>query len=230
MKETETAENITDPLLPKLQQGLMKKLMNWLLSFKVLTKLDFWVFGISTFVLENTKELQFKFLPVFLAKSNGVSNDAAVWLQTALILSQAIGGFLLGWLTDMDRMELKPHILTATMYILAATCTFLIQFMPEIISLTFCVGASGLFTASRSLTTTMILLQFFGKDLLASGLAIEEIFRTAGRILAPIIFSALLDRQSNYELSWDFGAISCFVSALLIFSAGYINTARSNST
>ena len=119
--------------------------------------------------------------------------------------------------------KFSNHKMTSLCYILGGTAIILFQFMPEIVSLVTSVCASGLFLGSNSTAKTLILIEFYGKDLLSPALAIETNFLIIGPAIAPIILTSLLDRQSDYEVAWDIGAASCFISGTLIVLAGHLN-------
>ena len=118
---------------------------------------------------------------------------------------------------------IRPTKLSTINYSLAAIFIFLFQFMHEPFSLAFCVCAHGLCIGARPVVLTLIYTQFYGKELLAPALAMENNFYTIGTFVSPMIFSSLLDVQSFHTVAWDIGAISCLAAAGLTLAAGHLN-------
>ena len=89
-------------------------------------------------------------------------------------------------------------------------------FVPGFLGSSVIITVTGLLLGSQTLTNTITLQSFYGKQQLASALTMSSNFRLAGNALAPLIFSAFLDHGVHGHFIWAFAALMFFLAAVCV--------------
>ena len=172
-------------------------------------------------------ELMLMYFPIAYVKSVGQSNEIAVWIRGGFIISNTVGGFLIGLACDKQLTE--PSRLTTVCNFLAAIPILTLPYLPNTASQAVFTCIPGLLLGSRTTTNTLILIQFYGKTALGPALAMTNNFRVIGSIVAPMIYTHFLDRHATSKYTWYAGGLSCLLSSLFNLLAEHLTNKNTSN-
>ena len=157
----------------------------------------------------------------FIITSSGVSKESAAWAMTMLFLSFAVGGPLLGWLSDKYKTRRLPMFLGGALCAASMGMLLLASFLPFWITVLFLI-LSGFFAGSQAITFATAVEQH-RSTCKATAVAFVNVFVMLGGFILQPAFGAVLDLTSNtdvytasdYRLSLVLLPISLIIGTIL---------------
>ena len=133
----------------------------------------------------------------FIATSSGVSKETAAWAMTTLFLGFAVGGPLLGWLSDKYKTRRRPIFLGGGLCAASMSMLLLASFLPFWITVVFLI-LSGFFAGAQAITFAAAVEQH-SSSCKATAVAFVNFFVMLGGFILQPIFGSVLDLTSKTD-------------------------------
>ena len=133
----------------------------------------------------------------YVATSSGVSAEQAAWAMTMLFLGFAVGGPLLGWLSDKYNTRRLPMFLGGGLCAGSMAMLLFASVMPFWLTIFFLM-LTGFFAGAQAITFAMAVEQH-ANYCKATAVAFVNFFVMLGGFLLQPLFGALLDMTSDND-------------------------------
>lgn len=135
---------------------------------------------------------------VYIATSAGVSNEAAAWAMTTLFLGFAVGGPLLGWISDKKSIRRLPMFIGGGLCTFSMSMLLLASWMPFWLTIFFLI-CTGFFAGAQAITFAVAVEQH-SSYCKATAVAFVNFFVMLGGFILQPLFGTMLDVTSTTDV------------------------------
>jgi MFS family permease len=133
----------------------------------------------------------------YIQTSCGVSSETAAWAMTMLFLGFALGGPLLGWISDKYSTRKMPIFLGGGLCAVSMSMLLLASVLPYWLTVIFLI-LTGFFAGAQAITFAMAVEQH-SRYCKATAVAFVNFFVMLGGFILQPLFGAVLDITSNTD-------------------------------
>lgn len=133
----------------------------------------------------------------YIATSCSVSSESAAWAMTMMFLGFAVGGPLLGWLSDKYSTRKVPMFLGGGLCAASIGMLLLASVIPFWLTVVFLI-LTGFFAGAQAITFAMAVEQH-SRFCKATAVAFVNFFVMLGGFILQPLFGAVLDITSNTD-------------------------------
>jgi MFS family permease len=190
--------------------------------FGILRKRRFWIIGISYLAISYGVYAVVDFIITYGAMELQIPYRIASILITVISFSGVFGGILLMGLSDYIG---RRKSLVITQALIAMTILFVIVGRDRIFSLMLGMACFGFLFGAIWPMYAACARDYFSKEDTGTVFGLLTIFYGVGTMLSPAVTGYLADLTGTFRWSFGLGALTCFVSALLI---GFLDRPKSS--
>ncbi|KAK3603741.1 hypothetical protein CHS0354_023355 [Potamilus streckersoni] len=183
-------------------------------DFSLLKDVIFLMFVISNFFTSLGFNMPFIYLPD-RAVDEGISEDDAKWLVSAVGISNTVGRVLFGYISDKPIVNKLMLYNSALLICGVATALSPLCFNYELLLLYSCVF--GLFIGVYVSLTSVVLVDILGLEMLNNSFGLLLMFQGIATLIGPPIAGWLYDTTGRYDLSFLAAGIVVAVSGIMLY-------------
>lgn len=143
----------------------------------------------------------------------GVDEDSAAFLISIIGITNTIGRFLVGWVTD--RFKLQPMNVNISTLMVAGIVTFAVPFTNSYELAVAYAAIAGFFIAPFISLTSVILVELLGLEKLTNSFGLLLLFRGLASVVGPPFAGWLCDATGNYTASFFTGGAMLMMCAIM---------------
>jgi len=161
--------------------------------------------------------MPFMFLVDRTVKEAGVERETAAFLISIIGITNTIGRFLVGWVTD--RFKLQPMNVNVSTLMIAGIATIAVPFTYSHNLAVAYAAVAGFFIAPFISLTSIILVELLGLEKLTNSFGLLLLFRGMASVVGPPFAGWLCDATGNYTASFFTGGAMLMMCAIMHMAA-----------
>jgi len=168
--------------------------------------------------------MPFMFLVDRTIEEAGVAEDSAAFLISIIGITNTIGRFLVGWITD--RFKLQPMNVNISTLMVAGIVTFAVPFTHSYELAVAYAAIAGFFIAPFISLTSIILVELLGLEKLTNSFGLLLLFRGLASVVGPPFAGWLCDTTGDYTASFFTGGAMLMMCAIMHMMAPCVLTCQ----
>ncbi|KAL3848224.1 hypothetical protein ACJMK2_019097 [Sinanodonta woodiana] len=183
-------------------------------DFSLLKDVIFLMFVISNFFTSLGFNMPFIYLPD-RAIDEGISEDDAKWLVSAVGISNTVGRVLFGYISDKPKVNRLALYNSALLICGVATALSPLCFNYALLIVYSCVF--GLFIGVYVSLTSVVLVDLLGVEMLTNSFGLLLMFQGIATLIGPPIAGWLYDATGSYDMSFLAAGIVVALSGIMLY-------------
>jgi len=157
--------------------------------------------------------MPFMFLVDRTIKEADVEESSAAFLISIIGITNTIGRFLVGWITD--KFKLQPMNVNVSTLMIAGIATIAVPFTHSYELAVSYAAIAGFFIAPFISLTSIILVELLGLEKLTNSFGLLLLFRGLASVVGPPFAGWLYDTTKNYTASFFTGGAMLMMCAIM---------------